>query len=244
MTKAEYHKIIGSLRQKYQKGINDLYIWCSLAAESLNLALNDDSFLSSRDFAVPSKKQSKTVIRSKEQVSKIIANARDSELFDSVFSYLVAQGEAFFQDILFQTLLFDDKKLKTRVPGVDHIKTVTVNEIIDRRTRKELIESLIEKELISLFYAKPSAQFEYIEKVVDVVLDDSLKRKWLEIKATRDLIVHNSGMVNKLYLKKAGVEARASEGDKILVDKEYLESSMATMKSLIGKLCSHIQKNA
>ena len=96
--------------------------------------------------------------------------------------------------------------------------------------------------MISLFYARPSAQFEYLEKVTSVVLDDELKDKWIENKATRDLIVHNSGLINKLYIKKSGNSARGKEGDRIVVDKQYLEASMANMKSLIGKICSQIQK--
>lgn len=243
MTKDEYYKTIGTLRTKYQKSINNLYIWCSLTVDSLDRALKDKEFLTARDFPVPSKKPEKTVKRTEKQVEEIIKIARDRELYDSVFSYLVAQGEAFFQDVLMQTLVFNEKKLKTRVSGVEHIKKIDVNEIIDRKSRKALIESIIEKEMISLFYAKPSAQFEYLEKVVEIEIDDLMKEGWAEIKATRDLIVHNSGTINKLYLSKAGKLARGKEGENVPINKEYIEHSMAIVKSIIGRVCSHIQRN-
>lgn len=243
MTKSEYFKKIGALRTKYQRSINNLYIWSTVAVDSLDLALNDKEFLNSRHFSVPSKNPDKTVKRTGIQVKTIIKTARDSELYDSVLSFLVAQGEAFFQEILIEALTFDEKKLKTRVQGVEHVKKIDINEIIDRRTRKALIDSIIEKEIITLFYAKPKVQFEYLEKVVDVELDQVKKESWAEIKATRDLIVHNSGTINKLYLSKSGNIARGKEGDKIPMDKEYIEQSMATLKSLVGSVCSRIQKN-
>ncbi len=243
MTKDEYRKAVGALRNKYQKSINDLYIWCSLAVESLGFALKDNEFLSVREFSVPSKQPEKTVKRTKEQVIKIITSARDRELYESVFTYLVAQGEAFIQDILKQTLIFDEKKLKTRVSGVDHLKKIDVTEIIDRKSRKDIIEAIIEKEMISLFYAKPSAQFEYLEKVVDVEVEEPMKESWAEIKATRDLLVHNSGTINKLYIRKAGKFARGKEGERVTIDREYIEQSMSMVKSIVGRVCSRIQRN-
>ncbi len=70
MTKNAYYQEIGILRNKYQKGINDLYIWSSLAIDSLELALKDHDFLTIREFSVPSKKAEKKVKRTKEQKSK------------------------------------------------------------------------------------------------------------------------------------------------------------------------------
>ena len=242
MTKDEFHKIIGAYRRKYQRDINNLYIWCSVAIDSLDRALSDDNFLHSQKFSVPSSRAGKTVKREKSNVISIIENAKNQELYFSVFAYLVAQAEAFFQDILYQSLLFDENKIKVRVNGIDPLKKIDVAQIIDRKSRKALIKSIIEQELISLFYARPIAQFDYLEKVTSVVLDDQLKDKWIENKATRDLIVHNSGVINKLYIKKSGDSARGKEGDTIVVDKQYLEASMANMKSLIGKICSQIQK--
>ncbi len=97
--------------------------------------------------------------------------------------------------------------------------------------------------MISLFYAKPSAQFEYLEKVVDIEIDELLKESWIEIKATRDLLVHNSGVINRLYLSKAGNQSRGEDGEEIPINKEYIEQSMSTVKSIVGRICSHIQKN-
>ncbi len=37
--------------------------------------------------------------------------------------------------------------------------------------------------------------------------------------ATRDLVVHNSGVTNELYLQKAGKKARGALGARLTVDK-------------------------
>ncbi|RUO36105.1 hypothetical protein CWE13_09540 [Aliidiomarina shirensis] len=244
MTKSEYHKSVGALRTKYQQSINDVFIWSSLAIEALEGALGDEALLTAKKFPVPSKKPEKKVNRTKEQVAKIVQNAKEHELHKSIFSYLVAQVEAFLNEVLSLALRFDEKKLKTRIQGVDHIKKIDVNEVIDRPSRSELIESLIEKELISLFYAAPTLQFQYMEIVLDIELEEDLKSSWIEIKASRDLLVHNSSLINRIYIKKAVDFARGSEGQKLIMDRNYMNESLANMKSLIGRISSRVQKNA
>ena len=117
------------------------------------------------------------------------------------------------------------------------------SEVINRRSRAELIEAIIEKELTALFYASPTIQFRYFEAVLDIELDESIKTSWSEIKAARDLLVHNSSIINRLYLRKAGDAARGMEGEKLVIDSEYMGATMAAMKSLVGKTCSKVQAN-
>ena len=242
VTKSEYHKAVGALRTKYQKSINDVFIWSSLAIEALAVALEEESLLTAKKFSVPSNTSEKQVNRTKAQVIKIIENAKEHELYKSIFSHLVAQIEAFLNEVLVLALKFDEKKLKTRIAGIDHVKKIDVNEVIDRRSRTELIDSLIEKELTTLFYASPSIQFQYLEAVLGIELDDDIKVSWGEIKASRNLLVHNSSIINRVYIKKSGTAARGTEGQNLVLNREYIDASLATMKSLIGRTCSRVQK--
>ena len=92
-----------------------------------------------------------------------------------------------------------------------------------------------------LFYAKPATQFEYFVQVIGVEVSEDIKSRWIELKATRDLLVHNSGKINELYLNKSNSSARGALGDIVTIDKEYFEGSISTVKALVGKISSQLQ---
>ncbi len=243
MTRKEYRDQVGKFRNKYQKGINDLFIWSEVAIISFDHALEDEEFLAAREYQVPSRTSKGSVTRNKKQVTQLIRGAKSTGLNHSIFAFLIAQGEAFLHDVLRCTLVYDNKRLKTAVNGFDHVKSIKVAEIVDRRSRSELIEVIVESELNTLFYARPAIQFRYLEEITGVSLEEDLKAEWAEYKASRDLIVHNAGKINKIYLGKAGNKSRGQEGDIITVDRDYTQAAMANIKSLIGKTCSQIQKD-
>lgn len=45
-------------------------------------------------------------------------------------------------------------------------------------------------------------QIEYFDKALGIKVDDDIWGKWVEIKARRDLWVHNAGIVNQVYIDK------------------------------------------
>jgi hypothetical protein len=53
------------------------------------------------------------------------------------------------------------------------------------------------------------------------------------MKASRDIIVHNSGIANHLYIAKSGKKARARLGDRLQINRAYFEGARHTMKRLI-----------
>jgi hypothetical protein len=52
--------------------------------------------------------------------------------------------------------------------------------------------------------------------------DDEIERI-AEMTAARDLIIHNSGIVNKTYLDKAGTKARYAVGDQLVIERPYFD---------------------
>jgi hypothetical protein len=244
MTKEEYSKVIGELRTVNQRSLNNTYIWCSIAIRSLEDSITQPSFINATRFTVPSRTTNKTISRDSEKVKEVINKAITQDLYFSVFVFLVAQVEAFLNDLISLTLKFDNRRLKTRIQGVDHTKKIDVDDVVDCDSKEELINSIIKKELMSLFYASPAQQFEYMRRVIGVELPDETKNSWIEFKATRDLIVHNSGIINDVYLNKCGSFARGRLGEQISIDKKYFERAIAMMKSLIGKSVSLLQSSA
>jgi len=56
----------------------------------------------------------------------------------------------------------------------------------------------------------------------------------IEIKETRNLLLHNNLVVNNLYLQKAGKNKRADgKGVKLKVDQEYIIQSVSTLYQLV-----------
>ena len=241
MNATELSNRIGALRSAHQKTLNNVFIWTSFARDALDTAKDDPAFLNQKRFKVPSTVRGKEVERTAAELKEIATRAVASEIYYSVFVYVVAQVEAFIADVLFEMLSFDNRRMKTRVKGIDHISKIDVSEVIDASSREELILGIIEKELTSLFYASPALQMEYFQSVTGVSLPKDLVGQWLEIKATRDIIVHNSGIANSVYLKKADSYARAKDGDPLPMDDKYFAGAIASMKSLIGKASSAIQ---
>ncbi|MFB9127602.1 hypothetical protein E2553_41590 [Paraburkholderia dipogonis] len=155
--------------------------------------------------------------------------------------YSVAQVEAFVGDILFELLRYDNRRLKTHVKGIDHTAKIDVSELIDAASREHLIEGVIRKNLDLFFYAAPSLQMQYFQTVTGAKLSEDLVGKWIELKATRDIIVHNSGVANSKYLEKAGKLARAQDGEALPITDRYFADAISSMKSLVGKATSAIQ---
>lgn len=245
MDENDFSKNIEKLRDDFQSNLNDIYIWSSVATDALQQVSRDDAFLNHKVFIVPSvnAKNSRAIESEPERVLQIINNALNYELYYSVLVYLVAQVESFLNDVVAIVLRFDHRRLLISIQGVESVKKIDVAEIVSNNSKEAVINVIIKQQLISLFYAGPASQFEYMKKAIGIALDENTQNKWIELKATRDLIVHNYGIVNDVYLKKCNNFARGTLGEKTGVDKKYFESSIANAKSLIGKIALQIQRS-
>ena len=240
------HQLAGTLRKTYHKKLNDTHIWASVAFEAINVASANTEFLSSETFRVPSRRfdRLKTISRSPERLEEILNEAADKDFNYSIFTFLVAQVEAFLVDLITGVLRIDIRRLKTKVAGVDHTTKIDVATVLELDDYASIIDAIIEKEIGNIFYASPAKQNEYLERVIGIEFTDRLQvlsKSWIEFKATRDLIVHNSGVCNELYLQKTTGFSRWNLGEPVVVDQDYLNSLVAESKSYIGKLCSSIQ---
>ncbi len=79
-----------------------------------------------------------------------------------------------------------------------------------------------EQYIRELAYLGPKDQATELEKILGVDLMN-LPALWtyLEVKATRDIWVHNGGFANEIYVRKAGAHARAAKGQLLPVGTNY-----------------------
>ncbi|MDP2181202.1 MAG: hypothetical protein Q8K99_01355 [Actinomycetota bacterium] len=66
-------------------------------------------------------------------------------------------------------------------------------------------------------------------------LDDTRLSVVNEVKCTRDVVVHNGGIVDDRYLAKAGSRSRGEEGKHVPLDDAYIEDSMDAIIGLLSE---------
>jgi hypothetical protein len=211
-----FHQKIGLTRKKYQKGINDLYIWTSILLNSMDYILKDETFFKNENFNMPSpRKNGKSLNRDVEQLKDIITSAREINLIKSNFVYLIAQYESFLQEIMHHIFYY----------------------------RAIINPSKIEKAIIDFTFLSPYKQFEYLEIFLGVnAHKKDIKTQILEAKATRDLFVHNDGAINHRYVNKSGSLQRGKIGENISCDFRYFTESLSAIKSSMGQISSSLQR--
>lgn len=155
------------------------------------------------------------------------SQAKDGYLFSLVHQHQVALFEHFFFDIL--RLLVTNHPL--HLPGN---KKVEYSIILKADTKDDIVSSLIERELNELKYKSVKEWFEYLGDLVSGVgTSDTDIGKICEAKATRDLLVHNAGVVNHIYIQKAGEFARSAVGDVISVAGHYTRDVWVLFSSVL-----------
>jgi hypothetical protein len=84
----------------------------------------------------------------------------------------------------------------------------------------------IHRELNALKYERPKAWFQYINSRVKLGFptDEQIER-FAEIKASRDILAQNRGVINSTYLAKAGNRSRYNLGQRLEIPESYLHDS-------------------
>jgi hypothetical protein len=236
MNKVNIAKKIGSLRTEYHKNINNTYIWNTIVIDSLIASKNNEPILLKNDFRVASKKgKGKDIIRSKEDIVKMFENVISYEFYSVMLVYVVAQVEAFFYDFIEAYLKYDNNKLNFLIKNLMVMK----ENYYYNNMSKQKMEDIITLRISKMLYSSPKLQMEYLKMVSEIEIPELLYNNWIEIKATRDLVIHNHSIINNTYLRKVPPDvSRGKIGDKITVDENYFDKSIGVSKSLIGRICS------
>lgn len=136
--------------------------------------------------------------------------------------------------IMMWILLCDNKRIKCTIAGVNFSKEVAIVDLIDK-DKDTLIKNIIDQRVEGLFYASPQKQIEYFDKALGIKVDDDIWGKWVEIKARRDLWVHNAGIVNQVYIDKVKEYKLCDFGNEAIIDEQYFSDCVAILKTMIGR---------
>lgn len=119
---------------------------------------------------------------------------------------------------------------------------IPVDLFLEHEDRDVVLERYIASRCETLMFGKPKDYIETFKKVLSIQLGDDLVSDYIEIKASRDIIVHNLGAINKLYIDKAGDKARGDEGEELVIDKQYFKHVVTTVKKLSGSIQSETER--
>ena len=236
MDKQELLEKSSHLKSEKQKFINDTFLWARLARDAVDKLPDSDFF-----FLVPSTKtrgELKTLTRTNIKASKDRILRKD--IYNSAFIYMVASVEDYLSKIMTWILRCDSQRIKCTIPGVSFTQQVPVTDLVDMN-KDDILRDIINQRVQGLFYASPAKQLEYFDKALDLRIDDEIWGKWIEIKARRDLWIHNAGIVNKTYINKTGDHKLCELEEEAIIEDDYFRKSISYLKSMIGQIDTGIR---
>jgi hypothetical protein len=112
---------------------------------------------------------------------------------------------------------------------------VAVDVILDAPDKPQLVEFLIDRAIIGLLYRKPADWFAFVEKKLKLGCPTAEEiARVAEAKVSRDVIVHNNGVANEVYIAKAGPHARYALGEFIDLPDDYHNEILALYSKVIA----------
>lgn len=158
-------------------------------------------------------------------------------LTPATFQQLITTFEAFFFDLL--ALWLRDH------PGILLRKQVELETVLAAADTATVLQGVIDRELNEVKYRKVAEWFEYLRKLVGVPGPSADQVAGLaEAKASRDILVHGKGIVNPVYLAKAGAKARHAVGDVLELPDPYVRTTFGLVETVVGDVAATVASKA
>ncbi len=132
---------------------------------------------------------------------------------------LVTVMETLMNDILRMILMEYPNKIPSK-------KKIDVDCVLTSDSIEQIKLTIVDGILNEIAYKSPKDYAAEFEKYTGVnLLENPVFHKYIELKATRDIHIHNGGIANDIYLNKSGVVARVKSGQYVPVDIPYFLNS-------------------
>lgn len=105
-------------------------------------------------------------------------------------------------------------------------RSLSIQAVLESTSLEEVHLRATDALINELTYKSPSEFAESMETLLSVnLLECPAFHKYLEVKATRDIFIHNRGIANEVYLRKAGSHSRVNAGMGLPADIQYFLES-------------------
>jgi hypothetical protein len=162
-----------------------------------------------------------------------------AELAFKARGYVTEQlTEATFQQFIsiFENFYFDLLRLwVTAYPRSLGKRMVDFKSVLELPDKDAIIRLVVLKELNEVQYNRPAEWFTYLEEKVKLGCPSATEiERFAEVKASRDVLVHNRGIANKTYESKAGNLARFHDGIKIDIPEYYHRETWELIRKMVS----------
>ena len=185
------------------------------------------------------KKAGWTISRRRDaDIGQMFFAEHERGMFESNIVSLVSRTEAFIQESVSITIREFPEKLKI----LSGKAGVPLELLLEQGTRDDLLERFVTMKCEELMFSKPSEYLAKVQSILSIELNTETLADFIEIKATRDVIVHGQGAVSKIYLDKSETKARGKLGEELKVDIDYFKVVIITLKKLSGDIQSKTEQ--
>jgi hypothetical protein len=226
----------------YNRRLNEIHIETQVTIAALKryaeevkvgLAEKGKAF---HNFEVPSgNKPTARIRRTPLDLQALLKAAMEQGAYKKSLVLAVSITEDYLIDLMRLVLRAHPGRLGRGVRRGESKPTIALEDFIER-SRDEILEELIRGRVGGALYAKPAEYLAYVASILEVEVPGEAAEAFIEVKATRDIVVHGDGKANERYIEKSGNRARVALGEVLLIDNAYFDSAIATMKSLIFQL--------
>ena len=169
--------------------------------------------------------------RSRMSERALVSKARlyiSDYLVSSSFQHFVSLFEEFFFDLLRLWLAAYPQSLSR--------KQLEFSTVLKASDKAAIVLAVVDKELNELKYERLADWFAYLDRLVKLGCPTDEIERLAEIKASRDILVHNKGIANAAYVSKAGRRARYRDGEPLEISEPYHRESWETIKKVVSDI--------
>ncbi len=213
------------------KHINNAWIFSELLKPDLeekSKKLCNSTSSAKKPYKTPKKLGWVNNKRRDKEIGALFQSQLDRGMYETNIVSLVSRVEAFIQDCISIVACAHPQKLKILADKGG----VPVDLVLENENRDDLIKRFVAIKCEGLMFSKPKEYLDKASKVISIELDSETIENYIEIKASRDLVIHGYGKMNAIYLEKAGRKARGALGETLEVDREYFRNVIVKLKAL------------
>ena len=220
--------------------LNDVWIFSQLLRPELKK--RGDELLKStskakKRYPVPKRDRSVKSGRRDFDVGQVFKAQYERGLFETNIISIVSRVEAFVQECLVIAINDQPRKLSILDKG-----GIPLDLFFSHDDREDLLESLVGLKCQELMFAKPAEYLGKVAQVLSIEIPRTCLDSYIELKATRDVLIHNQGRINKIYIEKTASKARGRVGEDLVVDEDYFGEAVMVAKTLSGTIQRETEK--
>lgn len=156
--------------------------------------------------------------KKEDLINKYIYLADNQISINGVYQFVILI-EAMFNDILRSVILKFPKKIAQK-------KSISIGSVLSLDKIEDIHLHAVDCVLNELSYKSPKDYAEELNKLLSInFLECPAYLKYMEIKATRDIHIHNQGTANDIYISKSGSHARVKANDYLPIKTQYFLES-------------------